>query len=387
MDLYVVLGLPVGAKESEVKRAYRRLARRFHPDINPGDRAAAARFRQIVEAYETLIDPDRRSRYESRGSSDASGPRQPSGFEGFDFSAGGTDQSVTFGDLFAEVLLDRESQHHRHERGADLHHTVQLSFDEALAGATRSITVTRREACARCAGSGRTRVNLGPCPLCDGAGTVRSARGHMVFSRSCSGCGGSGQRRPDPCEACGGVGLETRAEAMQVRIPTGIGDGARVRVPGKGNAGSGGAAPGDLYITTHVTAHPRFRREGDDVHTMVPIAVHEAALGAKVDVLTPDGPTRLRVPPGTQSGQRFRLRERGATSTRSGRRGDLVVEVRLMLPTILDERSKELLREFGQINSENVRDRLETTSEEDVSEVAHRSMLPGSSGGAARRGR
>jgi molecular chaperone DnaJ len=359
MDLYVVLGLPVGAKESEIRRAYRRLARRFHPDVNPGDRTAEVRFRQIVEAYETLTDPDRRSRYDSGGASDSSGPRRSSGFEGFDFSAAGADQSVTFGDLFAEVLVDRATERHRHERGADLHHPLQLSFEESLAGTTRSVTVTRREACRACAGSGRTRVSPGPCSLCEGSGTVRSARGHRVFSRSCSGCGGSGRQRPQACEACGGTGLETRGETMQVRLPAGIGDGARVRVPGKGNVGSVGGPPGDLYITTQVAPHPWFRREGDDVHTLLNLAVHEAALGARVEVPTLDGPTRLRVPPGTQSGQRFRLRDRGATSTRDGRRGDLVVEVRLMLPRILDERSKELLREFGEINSENVRDRFE----------------------------
>ena len=359
MDLYVVLGLPHGATESEIKRAYRRLARRFHPDINPGDRAAEARFRQIAEAYETLTDPDRRSSYDSGGSPDTSSPRRPSGFEGFDFSTS-ADQAVTFGDLFAEVLIDRAAQRPRHERGADLHHTLQLSFEEALAGATRSVTVTRRETCRTCSGVGRTRASAGPCPLCEGTGAVRSVRGHMVFSRSCTACGGSGLQRPQPCESCGGAGLETRSETVQVRIPAGIGDGARVRVPGKGNAGVSGGPPGDLYITTQVALHPVFRREGDDVHLVLPIAVHEAALGARVEVLTPDGPTRLRVPPGTQSGQRFRLRDRGATSTRDGRRGDLIVEVRLMLPKVLDERSKELLREFGEINGENVRDRLET---------------------------
>jgi molecular chaperone DnaJ len=360
MDLYVVLGLPHGATESEIKRAYRRLARRFHPDINPGDRAAAARFRQIAEAYETLTDPERRSSYDSGGSATSGAHRRPSGFEGFDFSAATAEQAVTFGDLFAEVLVDRAVQRPRHERGADLHHTVQLFFEEALAGVTRTVTVTRREACRACSGAGRTRVGSGPCYLCDGTGAVRSVRGHMVFSRSCTSCGGSGQQRPQPCEECGGAGLETRSETVQVRIPAGIADGARVRVPGKGNAGVSGGPPGDLYITTQVALHPRFRREGDDVHLVLPIAVHEAALGARVDVLTPDGPMRLRVPPGTQSGQRFRLRDRGATSTRDGRRGDLVVEVRLMLPKVLDERSKELLREFGEINGENVRDQLET---------------------------
>lgn len=358
MDLYVVLGLSHGATESEIKRAYRHLARRFHPDINPGDGMAEARFRQILEAYETLIDPDRRSRYESGTGSEARGDRRTSGFEGFDFSSRGADHAVTFGDLFAEVLTDRGAERPVPERGADLHHAVQLAFEEAFAGTTRPVTVTRRDTCRTCAGTGGTRISSGPCHICQGSGAVRSVRGHMVFSRSCQGCGGSGQQRPRPCEQCGGIGQETRSEAVHVRIPAGTSDGERIRVESKGNVGIRGGPPGDLYVMAHVAPHPVFRREGDDLHIVLPIAVHEAALGARVEVLTPDGSARLRVPPGTQSGQRLRLRERGAASTRDGRRGDFVIEVRLMLPKLLDERSKELLREFGKINGENVREHL-----------------------------
>jgi len=356
MDLYIVLGLSHGATESDIKRAYRRLARRFHPDVNPGDHTAAVRFRQILEAYETLMDPQRRSRYDSGAVIDADEARRTSGFEGFDFSTRGVDHSATFGDLFAEVLTARGARPRTPERGADLHQTVQLGFDEALEGAVRAVTITRRETCRTCGGSGRTRVSPGPCSACEGAGSVRSVRGHMVFSRTCQACGGTGRQRPRPCASCDGAGQETRSEAVQVRIPTGIGDGDRVRVPGKGNAGLHGGAAGDLYIAVQVAASPLFRREGDDVHMVLPIALHEAALGARIDVPTPGGgAARLRVPPGTQSGQRFRLRERGAASVRDGRRGDLVIEVRLMLPKILDERSKELLREFGRINGESVR--------------------------------
>jgi len=180
-----------------------------------------------------------------------------------------------------------------------------------------------------------------------------------VFSRECGGCGGSGQQRPARCPPCGGSGQETRSEVVQVSIPTGISDGDRIRIEGAGNAGFRAGPPGDLYITAHVAPHPLFRREGDDVHIALPMAVHEAALGARIDVPAPDGTARLRVPPGTQSGQRFRVRERGAVSVRDGHRGDLVIEVRLMLPRLLDERSKELLREFGQINGENMRGHLE----------------------------
>ena len=360
MDLYVVLGLRHGATQPEIKRAYRRLARRLHPDINPGDRMAEARFRQVLEAYETLIDPERRSRYESGAVADEPGDRRTSGFEGFDFSARSVDHSVTFGDLFGEVLADRGSERAASDRGADLHQAVQLTFDEAFAGTPRAVTVTRRDTCRTCAGSGRTRMSPGPCHVCQGTGAVRAVRGHMIFSRSCPGCGGAGQQRPRPCEPCGGTGHETRSETVLVAFPAGTNTGDRLRVAGKGNAGIRGGPPGDLYITAHVTPHPLFRREGDDVHVVLPIAVHEAALGARIDVRAPDGSARLRVPPGTQSGQRFRLRERGAASTRDGRRGDFVVEVRLMLPKLLDERSKELLREFGRINGESVREDLET---------------------------
>ena len=350
MDLYIVLGLAHGATEADIKRAYRRLARRFHPDINPGDRLAEARFRQILDAYETLIDPQRRSRYDAGQGFEPREQRPKSGFEGFDFSARGVDHSATFGDLFAEVLSERGGR--AHERGADLHQDVDLSFEDALAGGEPPVTVTRRVACRACAGTGLTRVGSGPCVVCQGNGAVRSVRGHMVFTRSCTACGGSGEQRPRPCDRCAGVGQENRAETVRVPIPAGITDGEQIRVQGKGNAGIRGGPPGDLYITVHVAAHPTFRREGDDLHVVVPIAIHEAALGGRVEIESLQGPVRLRVPPGTQSGQRFRLRERGAPSRRDGRRGDLVVEVRLVLPKVLDERSKELLREFGRINSD-----------------------------------
>jgi molecular chaperone DnaJ len=352
MDLYIVLGLAHGASEAEIKRAYRRLARRFHPDINPGDRVAEARFRQILDAYETLIDPLRRSRYDSGHGFETRSERPKSGFEGFDFSERGVDHSATFGDLFAEVLSQRGGRSAAPERGADLHQEAHLSFEDAFTGTERTFTLTRRETCRGCAGSGAIRASRGPCHLCQGTGAVRTVRGHMVFTRGCMSCGGSGEQRPRPCERCGGVGQETRSESLRAQIPAGVADGERIRVAGKGNAGTRGGPPGDLYVSVHVAPHPTFRRDGDDLHTVVPIAIHEAGLGARVEIQTPDGVARLRVPPGTQSGQRFRLRERGAPSRRDGRRGDLVVEVRLMLPKLLDERSKELLREFGRINSD-----------------------------------
>jgi len=358
MDFYLVLGLERVATVGDIKRAYKRLARRFHPDINPGDRMAAAQFRQIAEAYETLSDPDRRRRYDAIGHQTAVEP-MAYGFEGFDFSVSVNGASApTFGDLFADVIGQRGQREPREGaplRGADLHQTLDLNFEDAMRGGQRAIAVTRQEHCRTCKGFGYLQVAEGRCPQCHGTGAVKTTRGHMVFSRPCTGCEGSGHRRKTKCPTCHGQQVETRSEPLSVNIPGGLADGARIRVAGKGHVGRNGGEYGDLYITVHVQPHPTFRREGDDLHIVVPVAIHEAALGAKIDVPALEGAARLRVPPGTQSGQRFRLHERGVASPRDGRRGDLVVEVRLVLPKLLDERSKELLREFGRINHEDVR--------------------------------
>ena len=350
MDLYIVLGLQSTATDTDIKRAYRRLARRFHPDINPGDHTAEARFRQVLEAYETLIDRERRTRYDAGQQPAEASPARSSGFEGFDFSTRGVDYSASFGDLFAEVLLERESRPAEGERGSDRHQDVTLSFKDAFIGADVALTISRNDVCAPCAGRGVTQSAPAACAMCHGSGAVRSVRGHMVFSRTCTACGGNGRQRPRACRACHGTGLALRTESLVARIPPGVSDGELVRLPHKGDAGIRGGTAGDLYVKVRVEADPVFTRHGDDLHLTVPVAVHEAALGARLELDGLDGPVRVRIPPGTQSGQRFRLRERGAPSTRTGVRGDLIVEARLMLPAVLDERSKELLREFGRLN-------------------------------------
>ena len=358
MDFYVILGVERGATVADVKRAYKRLARRYHPDINPGDRKAEAQFRQIAEAYETLIDPDRRRRYDATGTADPAPSGPAFGFEGFDFtvSVHGNDAS-TFGDLFADVFQQRETRRAEGvpERGVDLHQTISITFEESMRAGERTVTVTRQEHCRGCRGVGYFPLNETRCTQCHGTGVLKSARGHMVFSKPCAACGGAGHLRQTRCPTCGGEQVEMRTETLTVGLPPGLPDQSRIRVPGKGHVGRNGGEGGDLYITVNVEPHPIFRREGDDLLVVVPIAVHEAGLGAKIEVPALDGPARLRVPPGTQSGQRFRLRERGVPSVRDGTRGDLVVEVRLVLPPVLDERSKELLREFGRINGEDVR--------------------------------
>jgi molecular chaperone DnaJ len=361
MDLYQILGIDRDATPGEIKRVYRRLARRYHPDINPGDRAAARRFSEITRAYETLIDPERRRRYDECGLADDSPGRTTTfGFEGFDFSveAAVGQTASTFGDLFGDVLRRAHgAQPDAPQRGADLHVTVSIGFEDAMKGAEQTVTLTRRERCRICRGMGRLERLEARCSHCGGAGTVRSARGHMVFSKPCRHCSGTGQVRQWTCPSCAGQGLEVRSEAVTVRVPPGVADGDRVRVPLKGDAGRLGGPAGDLHAEVRVAPHPLFRREGAALHLVVPVAVHEAALGTKIDVPTIDGQARMRVPPGTQSGQRFRLRERGVPLP-DGTRGDQIVEVRLVLPELLDERSKELLREFGRINSEDVRKSL-----------------------------
>jgi len=364
MDFYIILGVEREAAPLDIKRAYKRLARRYHPDINPGDRLAAQQFRQIAEAYETLIDPDRRRRYDSTGSAATPAEAAPFGFEGFDFSVSVSGSAAsTFGDLFADVFQQRDARLEERpaERGSDLHQTVAIAFEAAVGGAQLPLTVTRQEHCRACRGAGWQQVAETRCLSCHGSGALKSARGHMVFSRTCAPCGGTGRQARTRCATCDGRQVDMRTESLVINVPAGLPDGARIRVAGKGHAGRNGGETGDLYITVHVEAHPLFHRDGDDLHVTIPIAVHEAALGARIEVPSLDGPVRLRVPPGTQSGQRFRLRDRGVPSARDARRGDLVVEARLVLPKVLDERSKELLREFGRINSEDVRKELKST--------------------------
>ena len=357
MDLYAVLGVPQGASVAEIKRAYRRLARRYHPGINPGDRTAEALFHRISEAYETLVDPARRQQYDSAG-----GPAAPRAgaesleFAGFDFSvtAQGS-QAATFSELFADVLHPvGPGEHGRPEPGADLHATLTLPFLEALRGVQRQVVVTRQDLCDGCGGSGFVKTTEGRCSHCHGSGHLRWARGHMVFSKRCAACNGSGRQRQQRCAVCGAHGRVVRSEAVPVFVPAGTADGARLRIVERGHAGRHGGRTGDLYVTVHVTPHPLFRREGDDLHMQVPVAIHEAVLGARVEVPCLDGTVKLRIPPGTQGGQRLRLRGRGIPSV-TGERGDLVVETKLVLPSVIDERSRELMREFGRIHHEDVR--------------------------------
>ena len=349
MDLYSLLGLAPGATPADIKRAYRRLSRRYHPDINPGDKAAASLYKQISEAYETLLDPDRRRSYDTSGGQ-ASAGETTFEFTGFDFSSPAHGpQAATFTELFAEVLHPvPPPSAGRPQHGADIHAAVTIGFEESMHGVQRQIVVVRQDLCAGCGGSGTIRVMEGRCASCHGTGKVRWARGHMVFTKGCGACDGTGRQRVQRCGACAGQGLHVRSEAVPVTIPAGVQDGARLRIADRGHAGRSGARNGDLYVTVHVHPHQVFRRQGDDLYVTRSIGVHDAVLGTRADVPSLEGPVKLRIPPGTQAGQRFRLRERGAP-TAAGGRGDLIVEVRIVLPDVVDERGKELMREFGKL--------------------------------------
>ena len=374
-DFYKILGVKKDAKPEEIKKAYRRLARKYHPDVNPGDKSAEERFKQMSEAFDVLSDPKKRKVYDRFGqysenlanaAADA-GPGTaytrgaPFDFSGFDWGSTTTSTgagSGSFRDIFADLFggkAEREPPRPQPQRGADIEMPLSLSFEEAINGLTTSLTVNRSEQCSRCHGAGDTGGSVVTCTTCNGTGQVQRTGGRLRFSQECPDCGGSGKRRP-PCALCKGKGTLPKAENVKVRIPAGVDTGSRVRIPGKGEGGRLGAPPGDLYIITNVGRHQYFTRKGDNIYVTVPITVPEAALGAKIEVPTVTGKAQLRIAPGTQSGQKFRLRGRGAPSLRDANvHGDQFVEVQVTLPKVISEETKELLRKYAQINDENPR--------------------------------
>jgi molecular chaperone DnaJ len=356
MDFYALLGVTRAASAADIDRAYRRLARRYHPGVNPGDRAAAERYQHLQEAYAVLADADRRRKYDRGAPSEvpASTVTATVAFEGFDFSrAAEGPVAATFAELFADVFRDAAREATTPSRGLDIEQTARVSFLDAARGVELRLSVTRQERCPHCAGHGRVARTAVVCPACRGAGARRWARGHMVFTRPCESCGGPGQVTSDPCRACAGAGVSPRTEVVTLALPPGIDAGARVAVPGRGHAGARGGPAGDLYVTVDVDAHPHFRRVGRDVHLTLPVAVHEAILGARVEVPTPTGRVRLKIPPGAGAGRRFRLAGQGIAGPDGP--GDLVVTIEIVVPAETDERSRALVREFGELNGGDVR--------------------------------
>jgi molecular chaperone DnaJ len=361
-DFYSVLGVPRGASQQEIKRAYRKLARKHHPDVNPGNKAAETKFKEISEAYEILSDPEKRRRYDQFGpegfAAGARGPEPGGGFGGFDFGGFdfGSGASGDLGDLLSDFFGQRE--HARASgpgKGEDLHYSLDIHFKDAIHGVSTEINLQKHSRCDRCGGSGaRPGSPLDACPDCGGSGRLRS-RGLLRTSQACRRCGGNGKVSREACPACGGRGVTFGTERIAVRIPPGVDTGSRVRLQGKGEPGRNGGPSGDLYIVTRVRPHPVLERKGDNLYVEVPITITEAALGARVQVPTIDGTTTMHIPPETSSGQVFRLRGKGVPHLKGGGQGDQFVTVKIVAPRNLDARSQELLREFARLNPSDPR--------------------------------
>jgi molecular chaperone DnaJ len=390
-DYYETLSVPRNASEEDIRKAYRKLARKYHPDLNPGDKSAEDRFKNVQEAYDILSDSKKRQMYDqvgfySENGFPGAGPGGGGGgrthpnmdFNGFDFSemfrnaqaeteakrragsGGGGATGGSFKDIFSQFFHGGGAgaePDETPEKGADLEYGLNIGFWQAIRGTQAKIEVTRYEQCPTCHGSGGNESGSIACPQCNGTGSVTQMAGNMKFNLTCPKCNGKG-RLKNACPTCHGDGRIARTEMVEVRIPPGAKTGSRLRVPGKGNAGTMGAPAGDLYITTNVEPHPLFTREGDNIHVKVPITIAEAGLGAKIEVPTIDGRTLLKIPPGTQNEQKFRLRERGVFNPRKNTRGDQIVQVTLKAPVVQDERTKELLRELATLHPDDPRKSL-----------------------------
>ncbi len=379
-DYYETLHVSRGSSQDDIRKSYRRLARKYHPDLNPGDKSAEERFKRVQEAYDILSDPKKRQMYDQFGFYSEHGP-QPGqggaeqgpgmGFGGFDFSdvfsQAGAEQrggegpeygGGGFRDLFSQFFHRgggaREQARATPAKGTDLEYGLNIDFWQAIRGTQVTLNISRQEMCPACGGSGSAGGGSATCPQCNGSGNVTQMAGAMRFNLTCPRCGGTGRLR-NACPTCHGEGRVPRTETVDVRIPPGVQTGTRLRVAGKGNAGTMGALSGDLYITVRVEPHPFFQRDGDDILIRVPVTVTEAGLGSKIEVPTIDGRALLKVPPGTQSGQKFRMREKGVLNSRKGSRGDEIVEVVVQPPKVRDERTKEILRELARLNPEDPR--------------------------------
>jgi molecular chaperone DnaJ len=374
-DYYDLLGVPKKASAKDIRTAFRKLARKYHPDLNPGDKSSEEKFKQLQEAYDVLSDSKKRQMYDQHGFySDNIPPGGPGGgpqqdgegvnfdFGGFDFGGGSGAQGSTssFRDLFSQFFPGRRgaAEEPEHEPGGDLEYQIEIDFWDAVRGAVKKLTITRLDTCETCHGTGAIGSPQ-TCPTCHGSGTIQQAAGKMKFNVPCTRCGGTGKIRK-VCPTCSGEGRLRRTETIDVRIPAGVASGSRVRVPGKGNAGTMGAPPGDLYLRVDVKPHPFFERRGDDLYTEVPVTVTEATLGAKVEVPTIDGRSLVRIPPATNSGKTLRLKEKGVPSARSGARGDQYVQIQVIVPQPTDERVRNLMKELETIAPEDPRKDLFT---------------------------
>jgi molecular chaperone DnaJ len=396
-DYYEILGVKKSASVEEIRKAFRKLARKYHPDVNPGDKSAEEKFKTLSEANDVLSDPKKRKIYDQVGfysdnidpataeayarAGGGAGDGSPQGFpgggnagQGVPFDFGGFDFSDLadnagrgrrsgggggFRDIFSGIFGGGRgvAAETGPEAGSDLEYQVNVPFWTAIRGGVMRLNITRQDVCTNCHGQGYIEAP-GKCPECDGTGQITQTGGRMKFNVPCPRCQGTG-KNISTCPTCHGEGTVSRTEPLEVRIKAGTRDGQRIRLAGKGNAGSHGGVAGDLYVIIRAEEHPVFRRDGDDIYLTVPVASTEAALGAKIEVPTIDGRALLKIPPGTQSGQKLRLREKGVPSaTKDGMRGDEIVEITVTVPMPRDERTKELLRELAKLNPEDPREEL-----------------------------
>jgi molecular chaperone DnaJ len=379
-DYYGILGVKKSASQEEIRKAFRKLARKHHPDVNPGDKKAEERFKDLSEANDVLSDPKKRKIYDqlgfysdnidpaaaeayARGGAGPQGgnrtqaegaPFDFSGFDFTDFSAGNAGRQSTgggggFRDIFSSIFGGGAGVVRQPEHGNDLEYQVSIGFWDAIRGTVMKLNITRLDTCHNCGGKGVVGSES-TCPECGGSGQVTQTRGRMKFNATCARCGGTGKSQ-SVCPVCHGDGVVERTEPMEVRVKAGTRDGQRIRIAGKGNAGPHGGPAGDLYIIIRIGEHPVFRREGDDIYVTVPVAAWEAALGTKIEVPTIDGRSQLRIPPGTQSGQKLRLREKGVPSaTNDSQRGDEIVEIKIAVPEARDLKVRELWQELQKLN-------------------------------------
>jgi molecular chaperone DnaJ len=349
-DYYDVLGVSRLASDEELKKAYRKLALRYHPDKNPGDREAEERFKEIGEAYAILCDAERRAQYDRFGHA----AFEQGGLGGFDFSAGFED---ILGDLFGDFFGTGRGRggRTRARRGQDLQYQLELTFEEAAQGCEKTLSIPRLTACTTCGGTGaKPGTKPTVCSQCRGSGQIRFQQGFFAIAKTCGTCAGQGTVISSPCADCDGAGARRRTHTLNVRVPAGVDSGSRLKLRGEGETGGNGGHPGDLYVLIRIAPHPIFTRDGVDVVCEVPVSVVQAALGTKLEIPTLDGPRKLDVPPGTQSGHVFRLRGLGVPDLNGYGRGDQVVRLAVETPRKLSARQRELLEEFARISGEEV---------------------------------
>ena len=352
-DYYEVLGVPRGAGEDDLKKAYRRLAIQFHPDRNPGDKHAEENFKELNEAYQILSDPERRAQYDRYGHAAFQGA-QGGGFSGFDFTQGFEEVfSDIFGDFFG---TGRGRSRSRTRRGDDLRYDLEIEFEEAARGAEKVVKFQRLANCDACDGS-RARGGAGgvrTCPNCRGTGQVRTQQGFFSIATTCGQCRGEGSIIADPCPKCQGQGRIRKPQSISVKIPAGVDNGSRLKLRGEGEAGFAGGPQGDLYVVIHVREHSMFARQDNDVVIEVPVSFPQAALGAEIEVPTLEGKVKLKIPSATQSGKIFRLKGKGIVDLHGYGRGDQLVKILIETPRRLTARQRELLEEFAKLSGEDV---------------------------------